>query len=217
MLLIPPSKIYFFHNQKKKNMKKLLLSAGILLSVIMIGCSPSVNLVQGDPATIKGQEVIDVRFTYNDLLIGNTPEADYVERKKSEAHERDGDGGERWHKAWLDDRTNKYEPTFINYLNRYTNEFGVRVIPGEHRSKHIMLVNTYFTEPGFNVGISSKAAVVRLKISFVERNNPDNIVAEFNIPRAVGNAAPFDMGSRIEVAYRSAAILFGRKMRSVLN
>ncbi len=198
-------------------MKKLLLSAGILLFVIMMGCSPAVNLIQGDPARIKGEEVIDVRFTYDDLLIGGTPEAEYVERRKSEAHDRDGDGGERWHKAWLDDRTNKYEPIFINYLNRYTNEFGVRINPGEHGSRYIMHVNTYFTEPGFNVGISSKPAEVRLKISFVERNNPDNIVVEYNIPKAVGSAAPFDMGTRIEVAYRTAAIIFGRQIRTVLN
>ena len=74
-----------------------------------------------------------------------------------------------------------------------------------------MVVNTYFTEPGYNIGITSSPAYVSMKISFYERLDPDKPFAVFDLIKAKGSEH-FDAGSRIAEAYALA----GKKFVKVL-
>ncbi|MDD3877213.1 MAG: hypothetical protein PHT69_11365 [Bacteroidales bacterium] len=183
-------------------MKRLMVFFAVLL-MTSAAYSQKVKLKSGSMAAIKGEDVFEVRFTYENMKVGRITEAEYVTQKRQEANERDHDGGDRWHTAWVNDRANRFEPKFIELFNKYAKNPDLVIDRDRTESKYIMIVNTYFTEPGFNVGISSKKATVSMLVTFVERTAPDTPVAVFDAILAPG-AEAFDMGFRIQEAYAKA-------------
>lgn len=165
---------------------------------------------------IKGQEVVQVKFTYEDMKVGRMTEEEYVAEKIQEAAERDGDDGMSFQRAWDNDRVNRFEPKFIELFNRYASRANIAIDYDVSDTDYFLVVNTYFTEPGFNIGISSRHAEVSMTATFFDRNNPDAPVAVFDIAKARGSAA-FDRGHRIQEGYAKAGKEFGRTMRRQLR
>ncbi len=196
-------------------MKKLLLF-GFAICIAFFSFSQKIKLMSGDLSPLKGEEIIEVRFTYDDMTVGKMTEKDYVAQKMKEADSKDGDGGQRWHGLWVQDRSKRFEPKFIELFNKYSKSSGLFIDFDRTESKFIMVVNTYFTEPGFNVGVTSSYAYVSLKVSFYERSNQNNPIAVFDIIKARGSAA-FDTGSRIVEAYALAGKTFAKVLPKYLK
>lgn len=195
-------------------MKKITLF-GFAILFAGLGFSQKIKLMSGNLSPLKGQDIIEVQFTYDNMKVGNMTEADYVEKKKLEADQQEGNSGERWHKLWIQDRANRFEPKFIELFNKYAKETGLFIDLNRTETKFVMVVNTYFTEPGFNVGVSSGPAYVSLKVSFFERSNMNLPIAVFDIIKARG-AATFDMGTRITEAYALAGKIFAKELPKYL-
>lgn len=178
-------------------MKKLVVT--LLMGVLAL-TSYSQKIVQksGSLDPIKGQTIVEVQFTYNDMTVGKMSEAEYVHKKKEEANNRDGDGGEKWFSSWNSDRTKRFEPKFVLLFNKYSKN--IQAVEDNEAANYLMIVNTFFTEPGFNVGAASKRANINTTITFVAKENPDKEIAVFEILNAKG-AATFDAGTRIQEAY----------------
>ncbi len=190
-------------------MKKFILF-GFVAAVIFSSCKPQIILVQGDPSFLKGQTEMEIRFTYDDMLVGKEPESEYVKRRIK-------DDGEEWHEKWLSDRAERFEPRFIEVTNRYTEEPGPRIDRDKADSKYILIVNTFYTEPGFFIGIRSKEAEIGVRAIIVDRASPDKILAEYKIPKAVGAIATPDVGTRIQTAYGQAGRFLGSRLRGFLD
>ncbi|MFW5793123.1 MAG: hypothetical protein ACOCWC_02475 [Bacteroidota bacterium] len=196
-------------------MKRTLLFVAVML-IASISFSQKIKLTEGKLTPLKGEDIVEVQFTYDDMRVGKMTEEEYVAQKMADADEKDGDGGERWHNAWTSDRDNRFEPKFIELFNKYAKKADIFIDDARDDTKYIMIVNTYFTEPGFNVGISSKPAFVSMTVTFVERDNPDTPIAVFDIIRARGSAA-FDAGHRIQEAYALAGKKFGKSIKKYLK
>jgi len=195
-------------------MKKLLLfSIAILLA--SAGFSQKIKLMSGSLSSMKGQDIIEVQFTYDDMKVGKVTEAEYVKKKKQEADAQEGNSGDRWHNLWIQDRSNRYEPKFIELFNKYSKGTGLFIDLDRTETKFVMVVNTYFTEPGFNVGVSSGYAYVSMKVSFYERSNMSSPIAVFDIIKARG-AATFDMATRIAEGYALAGKSFAKTLPKYL-
>jgi len=183
-------------------MKKL-----ILFSLTLLICASvfpqKIKLNSGSMASIKGEDVFEVRFTYNNMRVGRLTEEEYVQNKKTEANNRDNDGGERWHNAWVNDRANRFEPKFIELFNKYAKKPSLVLDLNREDTRFIMIVNTYFTEPGFNIGVQSRKSEVSLLVTFVERSNPAVPIAVFDVIKSPGTPV-YDMGMRIQEAYAKA-------------
>jgi hypothetical protein len=195
---------------------KRILFISVLVFIAITGFSQKISLRAGNLDALKGQKEFEVQFTYNNIMIGNMTEAEYVEKRKIEINEKEGDGGERWHRAWLGDRSEKFEYKFMLLFNKYAEPTGISIDEKAPEAKYIMIVNTHFTEPGFNVGVHSRPAFVSLTIEFVERANPSNIVAKYELAKAPG-AATFDAGTRIQEGYAKAGKSFGALMAKQLK
>src|SRR6056297_136150 len=73
----------------------------------------------GDLSFLKGQQQVNVEFDYEGVMVGKKTEAEYVEEKIAEREEKAGMGeGEKWHDRWLNDRPTRYEPAFLELLNK---------------------------------------------------------------------------------------------------
>lgn len=191
-------------------MKKIILPIVALTMIALVGCKSPISLVEGNPEPIKNENIIEVQFTYDNMRVGNELEEAYVKRRIE-------DDGEEWHERWVGIRGDRFEPRFVEVLNRYTEEHGLKIERGRDDTKYIMMVNTHYTEPGFYTYVRNKPAEVGMTISLVERDNPDRIIAEYNITEIAGiNAVP-EVGTRIQSAYGQAARVLGRELRAVWN
>lgn len=74
-------------------------------------------------------------------------------------------------------------------------------------AQYTLIVHTYFTEPGFNVGVVSQPAGVSFEYIFVETENREKIVAKYRqekVPGAQAMGMDFDTSTRISESYAKA-------------
>ena len=87
-----------------------------------------------------------------------------------------------------------------------------------NKANYTMIVETTFTEPGFNVGVMSKVASINLKITFVDKSGKE--MAKMTIDKVPGRDAmgfDYDTGVRIEEAYAKAGKSVGKFIDKKIN
>ncbi len=192
-----------------KKMKRNLLIVSLLFLAFGVQAQ-RINLQSGSMAPLKGEDVVEVVFTYEDMRVGRMTEEEYVAEKMQE------EGGERFKTGWINDRSSRFEPKFVELFNKYAARAGIVLSPNNTQTRYVLIINTYFTEPGYNIGINSRPAMVSMTATFIERGNPDKTVAVFDITNSRGSTA-FDRGHRIQESYAKAGKEFGRIMRRKLR
>jgi hypothetical protein len=186
-------------------MKKLLFIC-LLISTSAIG--QTVKLTSGSLAQLKGENAVNVEFTYDNMIVGkDLTEADYIKRKKQEYNEKEAGRGDAWEKTWFADRTKRFEPQFIELFQKYSE----RAVNAE--AKYTIIFHTARTEPGFNVGVARKPARIDAVATIVESANHNNVIAELTVSNAPGGGAggyDFDSGYRIQEAYAKSGKEIGK-------
>ena len=185
-------------------MKILITGAAFiaLLSLSITVNAQRIKLTQGDLAALKSETSIDFKFTYENMGVGKyKDEADYVTQKTADYNKKESGKGDTWAKAWVDDRAFRYEPKFIELFIKYSN------MTRDPQAKYTIIFNTYFTEPGFNVGVLRQSAKINGTATIVETANPSNVIAVVSIEKAPGgdwSGYDFDTGLRIQESYAEA-------------
>ena len=134
--------------------------------------------------------------------------------KMAEVEEKTPGEGETWFQAWNQDRSTRFEPKFIELFNDQMNEKGGVTLDAETGGKYLMTVNTFFTEPGFNVGVMRKNACVSLRATFTDKDTGE-IVAVIGVNDSAANSfwgMDFDVAYRIQESYAKA----GRELAKFL-
>jgi hypothetical protein len=141
-------------------------------------------------------------------------EADYIEKKVTEMNEDEAGTGDSWKEAWFDDREGRYEPKFEELLG----EYAPFIKSGKDVEAEItLLVHTTFIEPGFNVGVSRKPALIDLELTFLRGEEQ---VLVMSLLKSPGNGAmgfDFDAEYRISEAYAKAGKTLGKYLSDALN
>lgn len=134
-------------------------------------------------------------------------EKEYVEKKRAEYNEKykdeDPGKGDRWAESWVGDRVGRFEPMLEELMNKNLEKPGVYV-GNEKEAKYTMIIHTTFTEPGFNIYVTKKPAMINVVVKIVETNNHDNVVCTIvskNNPGRTFGMGDFDTGLRISEAY----------------
>jgi hypothetical protein len=196
-------------------MKKILFI--ILIGILAIPTqAQKIKMVDGDLGFLKGIKDLGVEFTYEDLFVGNMSEEEYIEKKVAEAEEREPGTGEGWPDLWYGDRTGHYEPKFIELFNDVMSGEGVTLTESVEATDYKMIVKTIFIEPGFNVGVARKSAMINLVVDFVATDDPETILASFTIDKSPGGlpfGGDYDSGVRVGEAYAKAAKYFAKYLQ----
>lgn len=190
-----------------KNLKFcLLLFVGLLMSSAIH--AQKLKLVSGNLKPLKGERVLKVEYNYDNMAVGKfKSEDDYLAKKTKELNENEAGRGDDWAIKWKEDRAKRFQPKFEKLMNTYLKKVYVKIDPNKEDTKYTMIVNTVFTEPGYNIAISQKPALINLEIIFVETANHDKKLGKITLFKAPGVAmggASFDTGSRIQEAYAKA-------------
>jgi hypothetical protein len=180
----------------------------LLLLFSVVAYSQKVKLVKGNLAALKSEASLNVEFTYDNMTVGDElSEKEYVEKKKRDYNEKEQGRGDKWEQAWLADRTNRFEPNFIELFLKHS----LKKVSAD--SKYTLIFHTTRTEPGFNVGVARKAARIDAEVLIVESANRSNIIARLIVDNAPGRGAmgyDFDSGFRIEEAYAKSGKEVGK-------
>ena len=178
-----------------------------------------IKKTEGEITPLSGEEVIKVEFFYDDMTVGkNLTEEEYIERKVEEYNEKEPGSGDKWKENWVDDRKKKFEPKFIELFNKYTEDLGLEAI-ADGSSNYTLQVYTYYTEPGFNVGVVRKPAHIHVKYVIVKTGTDDVVVAydQQKVPGADAMGYDFDTGERISESYAKAGKSFGKMITKELK
>ncbi|MCD4791379.1 MAG: hypothetical protein K8R37_15400, partial [Bacteroidales bacterium] len=192
--------------------KILLVSIAIIFSGMVYG--QKIKLVSGNLDFLKGQKVLKVDYNYENMSVGKFDnEEDYIAKKVKDYNEDEPGKGDEWREAWFNDRASRYQPFFEELINKYLEDKKVVVSPVSKDAKYTMILKTTFTEPGFNVGVARKPAMINADVIFIETGNPDNELAKIVITKSPGSGAwgaDFDTGYRIQEAYAKCGKELGK-------
>ena len=173
-------------------MKKVYLFIGAIVLLSLSVQAQKIKIQSGDFDFLKGETVVNLKYDYSDMAVGKFDrEEDYVQKKVDDYNKKyPGTGrGEQWKEAWEGDRESRFEPKFAK---------------DRTDAAYTLILKTVFTEPGFNVYVTKKPALINVEAIFVETANPENVLgvitSDKNPGRTFGDA-DFDTGIRIAEAY----------------
>jgi hypothetical protein len=191
--------------------QKLLLAFLCLVFTSLKIHAQSVKIAEGDISALKGEKEINVEFTYDSMSVGKyEKESDFVAYKKVQLNKAEAGRGDTWAVKWVDDRSYKFEPKFIETFQNYS-----QMQAGQKKnSKYTIIFHTTFTEPGFSAGWPvRKSAEIRGEAIVVETANRSHVLGKLTIEKAKGSpygGFDFDTGVRITDAYGEAGKGIGK-------
>lgn len=190
----------------------------VFIGLTSMSYAQKITTLEGDLSSLKGEKFFNIQYDYSDMKVGKfEKEEDYVTKKQEEYNEKykndDPGKGDRWKESWYGDRAGRFQPMFEELLNKYLEKPGVFVGNEKADAKYTINVHTTFTEPGFNIYITKKPAMINVTISIVETANPDNVICVIvskNNPGRTYGMGDFDTGLRISEAYAMAGKGLGK-------
>ncbi len=190
-------------------MKKILTFA-IFCLLSMSFYAQSITLTSGSLDPLKGEKVIKFEFTYEEMTVGKLTEQEYVDKKVADYNNKEAGKGDEWRKNWVEDRENRFEPKFLELFNKYMENVGI--VSGDDGANYMIVFNTEFTEPGFNVGVMRKNASIDMSGKILHIESGDQ-VASIKIKNSSANSFSgfdFDSGFRIQESYAKAGREFAK-------
>jgi hypothetical protein len=182
-------------------MKKALLI--LLVGLTSAAYAQKIKLVEGDLSVLKDQKGVKTIFSYDDMSVGKVPkEADYVSKKKEEYNAKEAGTGDKWEKAWVDDRKERFEPQFRELFSKYAEMSTVA-----EDAPYTLIFKTTKTEPGWNIGITRAPAYIDAEAWIVKSDTPDKAIARITVTKAPGRDAfgyDFETGARLAESYAKA-------------
>ena len=197
-------------------MKKLLL---ILIAGFLAISLPAqhVKLIEGNDDFLSGQKVIKVKFTYDEnMKIGKVSEEDYVNKKVKDYNKKEPGKGDTWKEEFYDDRMTVFEPKFMGYFNTVVEPYGVKLEKITDEAQYLMIVNTTFIEPGYNIGYMDKPASANFEITFTPVDDESKVVAKYTLTKVPGGVfgIEFDFATRVGEAYAIGGQFFAASLVS---
>lgn len=183
-----------------------------LLSAFSEVRAQKLKLLEGDIAPLKNESSIVVAFSYDNMSVGKfEKEKDYIDKRTAELNAKEPGRGDTWAKTWVADRTNSFQPKFIELFTKY----GKLTISKD--AKYTLIFRTTATEVGFvGYGIVRKNASIDGEAWFVETGNPSHVIAKISVEKAPGRGAmgyDYDTGLRLQEAYAMAGRSLAKYIR----
>jgi len=192
-------------------MKKIILFLAASFLMLSITNAQKIKVTDGDLSFLKDIAELSIAFEYPDnIKIGKMSQQAYIDKKMADNEEKEAGSGEEWKEAYFADRSEHFEPMFMELFDKYTGDLYIQQDDPDY--KYTMVVKTTFIEPGFNVGISSKKAAIDLEISFIETANPDNVLGTITLKKSPGTAH-YDLGLRVGESYAKAGKELGKFLK----
>lgn len=181
----------------------------------MLSCTLLANAIKvratGDLASLKDVKQMEVQFTYENMIVGSMTEEAYTKKKVEEYNQKEAEKGDNWLKVWEADKQNVYPVSFLELLEKSCEIKECK----DAQCEYLMIVNTTFMEPGFNVGVMRRDAEISLTCKVVKKSDPSKVVTEIVVLHSPGRTAmghDYSVASRVTEAYAKAGKVVGKKI-----
>ena len=174
-----------------------------------------IKIVEGDLSSLKGETGINVEYVYDGMSVGKfATEKEYVDTKVSDYNAKKPGKGDAWAKAWVADRTTRFQSSFKELFEEYS---GMSIRPA---SKYTLIFKTTSTEPGYNIYISRKNAEISGEAWLVLTSDKTKKLAVITVYRSPGRTFggdDYDSGLRISESYACAGKHLGKFMKKAIS
>lgn len=184
---------------------KTVISLSLFILLFLAGTAQGqVRVKKGDLSALKGTQQMTIKFTYVNMAVGKfKKESEYLDKKVAEYNKKEAGKGDQWREAWVLDRTTRFEPKFLELFEKHA---PVKLVDAPADTKYTMVVNTDFTEPGFNVYVARKNAEVRTTVTIIETASKKEVaVISAAGPGRTFGGNDYDSGTRLSEAYAKTA------------
>ncbi len=189
-----------------KQVLTMLLIGGLVFSFSLTVEAQKLKVSKGSFSKLKGQKSVKIIFEYDTEVGKFKNEADYVKKKTKEYNEKEAGRGDKWAKAWVADRKARFEPKFKELFNEHIGEH-FKLTQSSEETEYTLIFKTTFTEPGFNIGIAKKDALINGELILVKSDNLDKKLATLTIEKSPGRSFAgfdYDTGTRLQESYAKA-------------
>ena len=191
-----------------------LFAVAVCMLFAFSGFAQSMKLESGKLDFLKGQKTLNVVYAYDNMKVGKGSEQEYITKKVTEHNKDEAGKGDKWQKAWVGARQERYQPKFEELMNKRLEDDGVKVgsFPD---AAYTLVLKTVFTEPGFNVGVMRMPAYTNMEAVFVKTGTTteEAVISMMKAPGADAMGFDYDAGSRISESYAKA----GKSLGTFLN
>jgi hypothetical protein len=184
----------------------------VLLVTASVASAQKREVIYGSLNGLKAQKSYDITFTYDSMFVGmEIPEKRYLEDKRKAWEEKEPGKGDAFVQQWYDARKKLYEPTFIKSFEKFA-----LVKLNDKNAKYTMILKTYHTEAGWNIGVATHPGEIGGELWIVESADTSKIIAIISLFECLGTdpyGGDFEMTRRIQSAYASAGKWLGEFVR----
>jgi len=193
---------------------KIIFNSIILfLLTIYSTNAQSRKLISGSLVGLKELSTFNITFSYDSITIGgtNTPEKEYLTKKKTAWDLKDPEIGEKIISQWYDDRKRLYEPNFIKQFEDYSGK------KHDPNSTTTLILKTRNVEGGWYVGVLEAQGEIAGEMWIVESANTEKVIAVISFQSIKGKpnlpVGDINMTKRIASAYNNAGYILGHYIR----
>ena len=187
-------------------MKKTILFA-IIIAFVSSSFAQKITKLEGDLKAINTFKKYKLEFVYDEnMSVGKLTEAAYIADRRAKYEEKHPGEGDVWEDGWKNARIARYAPKFEELFNKGMAKKDVMASVALDTYDAIMVVHTYFIEPGFNVGIMKKPSLVSWYVIFKDKEGKQLLKLDSkNAPGVSGFGGDFDASLRIAESYAKGA------------
>jgi len=184
-------------------MKKISIIAVTLISLfIFAACGSMVAYKKGDNTKgyLQGVKTINVKFDYSKTAVGKfSTQEEYIAKKEA-------DGKADFRAKWESNKTKVFIPKFELLINQYTKDKAIQVGSKIEDADLNMVIYVTHMEPGWNIGISRRDAMINLEIEIFKKGETEPVVVYGmnNVPGYGAAGFDFDAGYRLGQCFAKA-------------
>jgi hypothetical protein len=181
-------------------MKKYFIVVFMTMFAFYNANAQRMSLTSGSLDFLKGQKEIKIEFKYDITNVGDLTEQEYIDKKTKESEEKKVGSGKEWKEKWIANRKAMFEPKFLTLFNKVISDIDVKQ---SDAAKYVLIVNTVFIEPGFNVGVMRRPSFIDCDLIFKEVATGKElaVIAAKNAPGQDAMGFDYDAAYRISEAY----------------
>lgn len=180
-----------------------------------------INFESGNFDFLKDQTEVDVQLKFDNATYQekNLSEAQYLESRKTDITNRKGEAvWSSWMNQWERFKTSEYLQYFFKGINAKSKKVTFR---NDVEAKYTLIIDAKWIYAGWYGGmIGSQEAKLTANLTFVETDNPSNVVMRLQADKIGGKQKNKDFSweyGRIAAAYEVTGKKLGKEIKDALK
>ncbi|WP_326981264.1 hypothetical protein VUJ46_13455 [Chryseobacterium sp. MYb264] len=166
-------------------MKKTLFLLFLAVSALMM--AQRVKVISGDYNFLKDQKFIKVVFKFEGVTFAKKKisEDQYIAERMGDIEKSSGkEEAEKWKNDWEYSKSKTFQDKFLASWNKNTK---IEASTNFEKTKYTLIVEPTWIYQGWFGGIMNDPAQLNTKMSFVETDNPSNVLMVVEGIKATGD------------------------------